>query len=204
MNAYLGKAFFIAMLLAGCAGVYLNAPSGDRSFATGVMLVFSLIAGGWVLLHPTLCCPHCGRATAYLDNYSERQDKLTGGHRRHVQCKRCHSVIDRLNGTVVHRFTAVEGTNLSRVTIRLHLWIVLLAAGISLIGVSIIGGIMVVLVTLEGRANSDHALTVRLGCVGVLGIGLFLVAISWGLKRRAHRLAEQNGIHFPKGTRIRW
>jgi type III secretory pathway component EscS len=202
MNAYLGKAFIIAILLAGFAGVYFRTPLGDRSFALGVWLVFSLIAGGWVLLMPVLCCPNCGRATAYFDNYSERQDSLTGGNRRHVKCKHCHSVIDRLNGTVVHRLTAVDGRNLDRIRFLLSMWLVLMAAGILLIGVSIVVGIIEVLITLESRAN-DHALIVGIGCVGVFVTGLLLVAIGWGMKRRAHRFAEQNRIQFPNKVRIR-
>jgi uncharacterized membrane protein (DUF485 family) len=187
MNAYLGKAFLIAILLAGFAGVYFKTPLGDRSFALGVWLAFSLIAGGWVLLLPVLCCPNCRRATAYFDNYSERQDSLTGGHRRHLKCKHCHSVIDRLNGTVAHQFTAVEGRNRDRFSFLVNMWVLLMFAGILLIGVSIVVGIIVVLITLEGRANNDHALVVRLGCVGGFVIGLLLVVIGWGMIRRTHR-----------------
>ncbi len=187
MNAYLGKAFIIAILLAGFAGIYFRTPLGDRTFALGAWLVFSLIAGCWVLLWPVLYCPNCGRATEYLDNYSERQNSLTGGHRRQFKCKHCHSVIDRLDGTVVHRLTAADGRNLDRISFLINMWLVLLAAGISLIGVSIVVGIIVVLITLEGRANNDHAPIVRLGCVGVFVIGLLLVVIGWCMKRRAHR-----------------
>ena len=41
MNAYLGKAFLFAILLAGFVGVYFKTPVGDRSFALGVWLDFS-------------------------------------------------------------------------------------------------------------------------------------------------------------------
>ncbi len=203
MNAYLGKALLIAILLAGFAGVYFKTPLGDRSFALGVWLVFSLVAGCWVLLLPVLRCPDCGRATAYFDNYSERQDSLTGGHRRHLKCKHCHSVIDRLDRTVVQRMTATDGKNVDRINSLFSLWLVLLAAGISLIVVSTVVGIIVVLITLEGRANNDHALVVRLGCIGGFVIGLMLVVIGWRMKRRAHRFAEQNHIQYPKKIRIR-
>jgi hypothetical protein len=188
MKAYLGKAFLIAILLAGFAGIYFNTPLGDRSFALGLWLVFSLIVGCGVLLLPVLRCPDCGRATDYFDNYSERQNSLTGGNRRYFKCRHCHSVIDRLNGTVVQRLTAVDGRILDRISFLINAWLVFLAAGISLIGVSIFFGILVVLITLEGRANNDHALIVWLGCVGVFVIGLLLVVIGWGMKRRADRL----------------
>lgn len=203
MNAYVGKAFLIAILLAGFAGVYLRIPLGDQPFALGVWLVFSLIFGFWVLLLPVLRCPDCGRATAYFDNYSERQNSLTGGHRRHLKCKHCHSVIDRLNRTVVQRMTATDGKNVDRINSLFNLWLVLLAAGISLIVVSTVAGIIVVLITLEGRANNAHAPIVRLICVGLFVIGILLMVIGWGMKRRAHRFAEQNHIQSPKKIRMR-
>ncbi len=116
MNAYLGKAFLIAILLAGFAGVYFKTTLGDRSFALGVWLVFSLVAGCWVLLLPVLRCPDCGRATAYFDNYSERQDSLTAvGIAATSSAKHCHSVIDRLDRTVVQRMTATDGKNVDRI-----------------------------------------------------------------------------------------
>ena len=188
MNAYLGKAFLIAILLAGFVGIYFRTPLGDRSFGLGVWLVFSLIAGYWVLSLPVLCCPNCRRATEYFDNYSERQDAQSGGHRRHFKCKHCHSVIDRLNGTVVHRMTAVEGRKQNRFSFLINMWLLLLAAGISLMGVSVVGGIIVVLITLEGRANNAHALIVGLGCIGAFVVGLLSVVMGWVMIRRAHRL----------------
>ncbi len=187
MNAYLGKAFLIAILLMGLVAIYFNAPLRDRSFAIGAWLVFSLIAGFWVLLLPVLFCPNCRRATAYFDNYTERQDSLTSGHRRYLKCKHCHSIIDRLNGTVVRRLTAVEGRNLDRFRFLFNMWLLLMIAGILLVGVSIVVGIIVVLINLEGRANNDHARVVRLGCIGGFIIGLMLVVIGWGMIRRAHR-----------------
>jgi hypothetical protein len=188
MNAHLGKAFLIAILLAGLAGVYFRTPLGDRSFALGVWLVFSLIAGCWVVLLPVLCCPNCGRATWYFDNYTERQDSLTGGRRRHLKCNRCHSVIDRLNGTVVRRLTAVEGRKLDRFSFLVNVGLLLMIAGILLIGASVVVGIIVVLIALEGRADNNHALVVRIACAGGFVIGLLLVVIGWGTIRRAHRL----------------
>jgi hypothetical protein len=187
MNAYLGKASLVAVLLAGFVGIYFKTPMGDRTFALGVWLVFSLIAGCWILLLPVLCCPNCRRATAYFDNYSERQDSLTGGHRRHLKCNHCHCVIDRLNRTVVLRLTAVEGRNRDRFSSLVNMWVLLMFAGVLLIGVSIVVGIIVVLSTLEGRANNDHALVIRLGCVGGFVIGLLLVVTGWRMIRRAHR-----------------
>ncbi|QDV30479.1 hypothetical protein Spb1_24130 [Planctopirus ephydatiae] len=65
--------------------------------------------------------------------------------------------------------------------------LLLMFAGILLIGVSLVIGIIVVLITLEGRANNDRALVVRFGCVGGFVIGILLVVIGWGMIRRAPR-----------------
>jgi ribosomal protein S27E len=204
MNANLGKAAIIAILLAGFAGIYFRTPVGDRSFALGVWLVFSLIFGCWILLLPVLRCPDCGRATMYFDNYSERVDSLTGGHRRHVKCKQCHSVIDRLGGTVVNRLMAEEGRNLDRIDFLLDMWRVLLAAGICLIGVSIVLGIIMVLITLDGHANNQRLAIGYSTCAGMFMLGLILVAAGWHQKRRASRFADQRGMRLSRKIRIRW
>ncbi len=99
--------------------------------------------------------------------------------------------------------TATDGKSVDRINSLFSLWLVLLAAGISSNLCLDCVGIIVVLITLEGRANNDHALVVRLGCIGGFVIGLMLVVIGWRMKRRAHRFAEQNHIQYPKEIRIR-
>ena len=144
MNAYIVKAILITLSLAGLPLMYFFPPRGvDRWFAVSAWLVFAGISSTLILLMPMLHCPHCGRATSYFDTYTETVDRLQGGRRRHIQCKHCHSIIDRLSRTVVTRLPKAKGRSLIRFSFLLGIGRLLCTVGYGLVVVSIFFGALV-------------------------------------------------------------
>jgi hypothetical protein len=157
-----------------------------------------------VLLLPVLRCPGCGRATRYFDNYSGWGARFTGDAYRHVNCRRCGCVIDRLTRSEVGRVPLDEVRILDRIVFLIRTALGLFLAGCSLVVCSTGVAIIIVQVMNEAGARRDRGALVLLGCGLVFLAGLASVAAAWWLKRKAWRLAAAHGVKMPKGIRIRW
>lgn len=204
MNAYTAKALVMATLLLGVAPAYFLTPSGDRWFAVGLWLLFSVIVGILVILKPVLHCPDCGRATRFFVNHAGWSARDPGGFRRHVTCANCGCIMDRLSGDVVGRIPPEEARIANRLVSSIRMRLGLFCVGCALIVGSIGVGTIVVRIVLQGSAHRDRAAIVLLGCgVAFLG-GLFSLATSWWLNRKAKRLADEHDIKLRKGIRVRW
>jgi hypothetical protein len=204
MNGYLVKALAIIVLLAGVIPVYHSMPRGDRAFAVVLWLVFSGLVGFLVLIMPLVRCPGCGWVTPYFDNYSAWRARMTGYARRNVKCPKCHTIIDRLNGSEVGQMPRDEARILDRLVFMIRLRLGLLWVGGALIIASIGVAIIIVQILRQENAHRDRGGVVLFGCGLVFLLGIVLWATSWWLKRKAKRLAEAHHIQMPRGIRVRW
>ncbi|MCL6504522.1 MAG: hypothetical protein K6T86_17720 [Pirellulales bacterium] len=204
MSANIVKALLIAMLLAGVPLAYFTQASGDRWFAVVAWLAFAGIAGMVILLMPVLHCPNCGRATKYFDNYYPWTDRLRGGFLRHIRCKHCHSVIDRLSRTVVARLPRDEGQYITRLSVLVGIGRMLCAGGYALVIGSFGMGAIVAHGMVEGVGNRYRGGIVLLACGMAFTAGLLLAVAGHWLRRRGGRMAEERGIKYTTRVRIRW
>lgn len=183
---------------------YFTAPTGDRWFAMGVMAVFAVIVSITVYLLPVLRCPSCGRATDYFDNYTEQTERLTGGNRRHVICRNCHTTIDRLNGSALMQIAPEDGRILRHIIFLVFTRIFLLFVGWPLL----LGGawslIVIVWPEFQRIPHNPRFIAISVCCGLTLFAGIGCLATSWWLKRRLQGFAASQGIRLERGIRIRW
>ena len=194
----------IAVLVVGLVLMDFTQPSGDRGFAVVAGCVFAGVVAILILLIPVLHCPNCGRATAYFDNYFEWTDRLTGGFRRRIQCKHCHSMIDRLSRTVVAQLPRDEGDFIIRLSVLMRLGWTLRGAGYALVIGSVGLGAILVHGIAAGVGIYHRAGVVLLGCGIAFATGFLLAVAGHRLRCRARRLAEERGIEYTSRVRSRW